>query len=298
MASDYDLIRKRASEDPGTAGDQGEEHWRGLFRQWLPPAYHVVTKGRLLSAYDVASPQVDVLVLHPTYPPALRDHKYYLADLVVAAFECKITLKAEHIKKTVENARKISRLWHEEHGDPFRELYRPMIFGLLAHSHVWKAPKEEVRQLVAEKLNEADYEFTGHPREMLDVITIADLATWESCKFPWNMTATKVSPTHGLPTECPLTQYGCDWPGIPPHVMYTLPVARMLLRVFGQLSWHDQTLRNFVNYFQQTQGGSAFWGPIRAWPASVYSDQARAVLESDEAYQAMHFPWNAHHFGR
>jgi hypothetical protein len=50
MSSDYDLIRKRASEDSGTAGDQGEEHWRKLFKQWLPPAYHVVTKGRLLSA--------------------------------------------------------------------------------------------------------------------------------------------------------------------------------------------------------------------------------------------------------
>jgi hypothetical protein len=292
MASDYQLLRKRASEDPGTAGDQGEENWKNLFRQWLPPAYHVVTKGRLLSAYDVASPQVDVLVLHPTYPPALREHKYYLADLVVAAFECKVTLKAEHIQKTLENARKISRLWHQDPGEPFRELYRPMIYGLLAHSHVWKGSKEDVRQIVAQRLNEADHELTEHPREMLDLITIADLATWESIKFPWNKTATRLSPTHELPTECPLTQYGCDWPGIPPDVMGAMPVARMLLRVLGQLSWRDQTLRNFVHYFQQAQGGSAFWGPIRAWPASIYSDQARALLESGEAYQRMNFPWN------
>ena len=27
MAAEYDRIQKRAAEDPGTAGDQGEENW-------------------------------------------------------------------------------------------------------------------------------------------------------------------------------------------------------------------------------------------------------------------------------
>ena len=36
MASEYNRIYKRATEDPGTAGDQGEENWAKLLRGWLP----------------------------------------------------------------------------------------------------------------------------------------------------------------------------------------------------------------------------------------------------------------------
>ena len=36
MAANYKLIQRRATEDPGTAGDQGEENWAELLRGWLP----------------------------------------------------------------------------------------------------------------------------------------------------------------------------------------------------------------------------------------------------------------------
>ena len=47
MQSEYERIQKSSKEDPGTAGDQGEENWAALFRDWLPPNYHIVTKGRM-----------------------------------------------------------------------------------------------------------------------------------------------------------------------------------------------------------------------------------------------------------
>ena len=31
MSAEYDRIQMRATEDPGTAGDQGEENWAELF---------------------------------------------------------------------------------------------------------------------------------------------------------------------------------------------------------------------------------------------------------------------------
>lgn len=96
MQEDYERIQKRAVEDPGTAGDQGEEDWKRLLTNWLPPMYQVVTKGRILSAEGIASPQVDVLVLHPAYPRKLLDKKLYLAGGVAAAFECKLTLRNRH----------------------------------------------------------------------------------------------------------------------------------------------------------------------------------------------------------
>src|SRR5437773_1242208 len=84
MAQEYVRIQKRTREDPGTAGDQAEENWATLFRNWLPANYPVVTKGRIISEDGNASPQVDVLVLHPSYPLALRDKKMYFAGGVIA----------------------------------------------------------------------------------------------------------------------------------------------------------------------------------------------------------------------
>ena len=139
MAKDYELIQKRSSEDPGTAGDQGEENWAKLFRDWLPSYFPVVTKGRILSHEGKAGPQVDVLILAPSYPAKLLNHKYYLAGGVAAAFECKVTLKAHHIKEAVDTSVQIQRLVSIQQGSPYREIQSPLIFGLLAHSHSWKS---------------------------------------------------------------------------------------------------------------------------------------------------------------
>src|SRR3954470_9041890 len=78
MASEYARIYARAAEDPGTAGDEGEENWATLFREWLPPQYHVQTKGRLISHDGRMSPQVDVLILKPSYPRKLLEKKVWL----------------------------------------------------------------------------------------------------------------------------------------------------------------------------------------------------------------------------
>ena len=98
MSAEYDRIQKRASEDPGTAGDQGEENWAELLRDWLPRNYEVVTKGRIISQDGKTSPQIDVLVLNGAYPRKLLGKKLYLAAGVAAAFECKTTLKANACK--------------------------------------------------------------------------------------------------------------------------------------------------------------------------------------------------------
>jgi hypothetical protein len=60
LESEYARVRKSAKADQGTAGDEGEENWAQLLREWLPPTYRVVTKGQLLSGEGGLSPQVDV----------------------------------------------------------------------------------------------------------------------------------------------------------------------------------------------------------------------------------------------
>ena len=94
MEAEYRRIYKRTSEDPGTAGDEGEENWAALLREWLSGRYQVVTKGRIVFPDRSASAQVDVVVLRASYPPRLLSKKLYLSSGVVAAFECKNTLRA------------------------------------------------------------------------------------------------------------------------------------------------------------------------------------------------------------
>ena len=117
MAAEYRRIYRRTTEDPGTAGDEGEANWAGLLADWLPADLHVRTKGRILGVDGTASPQVDVIVLAGDYPRRLREKKLYLAEGVVAAFECKTTLKLSHLAKFFSNAAKISEIsegerWH------------------------------------------------------------------------------------------------------------------------------------------------------------------------------------------
>jgi hypothetical protein len=42
LARDYDRTRARSRDDPGTAGDQAEEDWAAIFRNWFPANYTVI----------------------------------------------------------------------------------------------------------------------------------------------------------------------------------------------------------------------------------------------------------------
>lgn len=173
IAYEYERIQKRVMEDPGTAGDQGEENWATLLRNWLPPHYKVVTKGRILRYQGVTSPQVDVIVLSPAYPTQLLDKKLYLAGGVVAAFECKLTLRSGHLEKAFKNAVLVQRLLAQRTGSPYRELNSPIIYGLLAHSHAWNSdkPGHEAAFKISREMGRGFHAAeVRHPREALDFV--------------------------------------------------------------------------------------------------------------------------------
>ena len=60
-------------------------------------------------------------------PERLRNKKLYLAAGVAAAFECKTTLKAEHIAKAMETCVKIKSLYPVREGTPYKELHAPIV---------------------------------------------------------------------------------------------------------------------------------------------------------------------------
>jgi hypothetical protein len=101
MAAEYQRIYNRSTQDPGTAGDEGENNWASFLAEWLP-GYQIVTKGRVLFPDGEASPQLDVIVLSGAYPKRLLEKKLFLSSGVIAAFECKTTLRSEHLASLFE----------------------------------------------------------------------------------------------------------------------------------------------------------------------------------------------------
>src|SRR6266700_2358351 len=185
LQEEYVRIQKRASEDPGTAGDQGEENWATLFREWLPHYFHVITKGRILTDTGYASPQMDVLVLYPSYPRILLDKKLYLSGGVAAAFECKTTLTARHVVEAVETSAALKDALPKREGSPYKELNAGLIYGLLSHSHSWQAPSSTPVDNIEKTLWEADLQIVKHPRECIDSVTVSDLASWKVAKMTY-----------------------------------------------------------------------------------------------------------------
>lgn len=273
IAAEYRRIAADALEDPGTAGDEGEENWADLLREWLPHGYHVRTKGRILSEVGGPSPQVDVLVLSPAYPPRLLNRKRYLAGGVVAAFECKLTLRRKHIAAAVKNAALIRRTLYTRTGSPYRELFSPLIYGLLAHSHEWQTPTSKPLENVDRALTQADAEIVQHPREMLDVFCVADLASW---------TVWKVLPALDFPMALPPQLAGIERTITTAYVAPTgdpdqrpTAIGSFFLSLLRRMAREDPGLRPMAEYLKWTPAWVA--GSARPLPDGGRSSKSCQV---------------------
>lgn len=184
LREQYASARDRHANDAGTRGDQGEEDWAAVFRDWLPPRYRIVTKGRIVGfpvsgTDDGATGQIDLIVLHPDYPSTLVNEKLYLLEGVVAAFECKAAAKHAHVAAAVRTARRLAQIGPNTHLTPREYLNRNVLFGLLAHTHTWKKnPLGSVFDALCAEHDAARVE----PRDMLDLICISDLGYWGASK--------------------------------------------------------------------------------------------------------------------
>jgi hypothetical protein len=297
LSTEYERISRRAREDPGTAGDEGEENWRALLAEWLPEQLTVVTKGRILSESGIPSPQVDVLILRPGYPPALRGKKLYLAGGVLAAFECKLTLRAEHVAEAAKNARVVRALVNHRKGSPYNELHCPISFGLLAHRTSLRGDAAaRIDSLLRHELA-ADV----HPRDVLDVVCVANLACWRS----WNtiLTPQSIEPPmdagsakspaelwetaraiHDLDEPGSIRQHYARWEPFStageseaPKPLYEL--IRHLMRRFA---WEFAEYRPLAEYWVQarTRGSGNAAVASRSFPLSILSDPVKRGVES------------------
>lgn len=279
IEEEYLQIQKRAREDPGTAGDQGETNWAELLKKWLPSYFHIQTKGRILTHTGDASPQVDVVVLVPSYPQILLEKKLYLAGGVVAAFECKTTLRAEHIRSAVKTGAELRQKLPIRKGSPYKDLTSSMIYGVLAHSHSWKDSGSSPVQNIEKALWTADTEFVRHPRECLDFICVADLAAW---------TLTRMNYLHPKYFKTPemakmysgyaQTAYMCHAIGQERQKDYFSPLGVLLAGLFTKLAWTFSDMQNLEEYFRKVNIQGSAQGAARKWDISIYSDEVRERL--------------------
>lgn len=272
MAAEYTRIQKRATEDPGTAGDQGEENWAELLRGWLPRTYEVVTKGRIISADGRTSPQVDVLVLKDVYPEKLLNKKLYLAAGVAAAFECKITLRASHIVQAIKNCTKIKSLYPNREGTPYKELHAPIVYGLLAHSHSWKGPNSTPEANIEPMLLESDRLYVQHPRHGLDLLCIADLAAWTLFKLTYSRLFHPQNPNYAPQDAEAINIYSRHTAACNSQVENFTPIGVLISSLSRRLAWEDSALRSLADYYRDTDIYGIGLGKERTWePNSIYS---------------------------
>ena len=259
----------------GTAGDQGEENWAALFRQWLPHYFQVITKGRILADSGYPSRQVDVLILLPSYPPILRNKKLYLSGGVAAAFECKTTLTAAHVRKAVATSAALKAALPKREGSPYKELHAGIIYGLLAHSHIWQGQKSQPIDNIENALWEADSASVHHPRESIDLITVSDLATWQCTKMTF-LSPRQLSGNVDLqksygPDGYATTGYVCHAIGGDLQKQYFSPIGALLSGMFSRLAWTLPDMRQLEEYFRKVNLGGSGEGQMRKWPIDIYS---------------------------
>jgi hypothetical protein len=292
IEAEYARIQKRALEDPGTAGDQGEENWATLLRSWLSSYFHIVTKGRILTESGFASPQVDVLVLTPSYPQILLDKKLYLAGGVAAAFECKTTLIAEHVRSAVETCSLLKSNLQVRMGSPYKELNSTIVYGLLAHSHSWKGERSTPIENIEKALWEADSEFVSHPIQCIDFLCVADLATWTVFKANYrNAKQFKEDEMARLYAGYASSGYVCHGIGQARQENHFSPLGVLLAGLFSKFSWTFSDMRNLDAYFRNVNMFGSGQGKSRKWDISIYSTNTKERLMNEDLSENAFDEW-------
>ncbi len=296
---EYRRISARSQKDPGTAGDNGEENWAALLRECLPSYFKVVTKGVILDKYGHQSPQLDVLVLCPSYPNVMLGSKYYLKAGVVAAFECKLTLRHGEVQKAVETAASIKKdlTSFDDFESPFKSLHSQIYFGLLAHSHSWKGKKATPLANIQRELKKAGDDHANAPRELIDSIIVADLAAWVGQK---SISGGRHELDQNEIRKVKVSGYiSCEPYEVKESPDYT-PIGRLIDHVYEALSWRYPDMNNLSSYLSDVVGVSRVASDhnySKEWDGkSVFSADVLKRIESGECWQVFSGEWSSFYF--
>lgn len=287
MASEYQRIFEKTAEDPGTAGDEGEQNWAELLRHWLPTGYHVRTKGRLIGTDGKMSPQIDVLVLKPSYPPKLLEKKVWLAGGVAAVFECKTTLRVQHIEASVRRCKEFKAIIPRREGTPFRELRSSLLYGILSHSHSWKSPGSTPAVNVGRALERSSDATVTHPCDLIDLVCVADVGTWHTTavagyRADWaGENAAHLRDLFGGSWGIGSAFVGTELGG-EHQDDYFQPVGAMISQLCQRLAWEDPSIRDIADYYRLAKMWGTGGGQMKFWSPTAFSSEVRKGIENGQ----------------
>ncbi|MBP2524266.1 MULTISPECIES: DUF6602 domain-containing protein [unclassified Rhodococcus (in: high G+C Gram-positive bacteria)] len=184
ITREYDQLQNQTSGTPSRiqqTGHRAEAKWAALLSAWLPPSYEVATRKYLLledEAGPDTSKETDIVVFHPSYPTHLRTNAAVLVSGVVAAFSVKTTLDRSGIEDAVSEAAAVKNGVMSRGYTARCDVEASPVYGLLAHSHCWKAPNSDPEANVSAALEEFDMVYSKTPRSGLDLVCVADLSLW------------------------------------------------------------------------------------------------------------------------
>jgi hypothetical protein len=277
VQKDYERLHELAKKDPQQSGHGGESTWLRLLQDWLPPTYHVASRKYVVPEVGEDIFETDIVIFNPGYPARLREREEVLAGGVAAAFSVKLTLDAEGIKDAAARAARLRRSMKVRVGTPRSEMVGAVTFGVLAHSHAWKQPASKPRENLQENLWKYDHESANHPRESLDLVCVADLASVALIRIPY------LAP-HFLRD---LTSQGIDvGPGLAMTAMTMSnyktaagPVGNFIASLIVSLAEGDPTLRPYADGLRLTETLGSGYGLQRHYPLEqVYTDELIKLL--------------------
>lgn len=100
-------IKATSQSNPDSAGECTEDTFAELVRKLIPDEFKVVTRARIEFDDPRDSPQLDLVILKPGGEKRLNDLKSYPLSSVLAAFECKLTLRKRDLAKAASTANAI-----------------------------------------------------------------------------------------------------------------------------------------------------------------------------------------------
>lgn len=204
----------------------------------------------------------------------------YFAGGVVAVFECKTTLRQRDLAKIVQHAAQVKNTSPIRSGSPYLELQQPIIYGVLAHSSDI-SNTEDFEYTLIKNLHKHTVKNVKHPRELIDMLCIADAATFVLDKTvsvgPYSETDAleefqEFDDQGGITTTYFSHTDKISSLEIQGHVLGTL-----IFDITHRLAYENVMLREFATYLELSGSFASIGVPI-LWNKNVLSETTLQTL--------------------
>ncbi|MBF6322350.1 DUF6602 domain-containing protein [Nocardia cyriacigeorgica] len=306
MSREYEKARALAARASGVqhAGHKGEAAWANALHAWLPPQYEIGKRKYILLEDDSTgvnkSAETDLVIFQPSYPERLRARDEILVSGVAAAFSVKNSLDRSGISEAIKEAATVRRATRLRSNTVKDEILPPFLYGVLAHTHVWKRTESDPAGNVTKALAELDAEHSDNPREGLDLLCVADLGCWSRVTTIWKYPEPGTFQAQVFPYGGVCSGFVTDHPGSDvgeneAHVATNdtpkfPPFASLISILLNKLSYRDANVKPIADGLRLTSPEGDRDGQLRHWHLmNALSSYAREQLDNEPwAYDSVY----------